>query len=63
MRERGIIQYQGKEKGTKVMESTRQTPFISYLEIILLLKRKLNFNIFSKLLSVFTNVFSESSSK
>lgn len=51
MRERGIIEYPGEEKGAKIMESPRQNPFISYPENNLAIKkRNLFFNVCSNFL-------------
>lgn len=46
--DRGIIQYQGEERGAKIMESPRQNTFISYPENTFAIKKEnLFFNVFS----------------
>lgn len=52
MRERGIIEYQEKEKGPKVMESPRQNPFISYPENNFAMKKETYFLMFLLMFSV-----------
>lgn len=58
MRERGIIEYQGKEKGAKVMESTIQNPFISYPENNFAIKKETYFLMFLIKFLMFLLMFS-----